>query len=234
MSVTRRIAGSIGKHHSFWAMYSLRMSVWIVPPRRSGVMPVLLGCDDVERQEDRGGGVDRHRDRDLVKRDPVEQGLHVVDRVERHALHSHLTEGAGVIGVEAHQRRHVECRGEPGLAVVEQVAEALVGLLDRAEAGELAHRPQAPAVHRGVHAARVGKLAGVAEVAVGVPAVEILGGVERFDRLAGDGLEQGVALGLLRVRLFPPLVRAPAGVGLDRHGGKDRWGTRRSSSGVHG
>ena len=27
MSVISRIAGSIGKHHSFWAMYSLRMSV---------------------------------------------------------------------------------------------------------------------------------------------------------------------------------------------------------------
>ena len=39
MSVTSRIAGSIGKHHSFWAMYSLRMSVWIVPPRRSGAIP---------------------------------------------------------------------------------------------------------------------------------------------------------------------------------------------------
>ena len=39
MSVTRPIAGSTGKHHSFWAMYSLRMSVWIVPPRRSGGIP---------------------------------------------------------------------------------------------------------------------------------------------------------------------------------------------------
>ena len=39
MSVTRRIAGSIGKHHSFWAMYSLRMSVWIVPPSSLGAIP---------------------------------------------------------------------------------------------------------------------------------------------------------------------------------------------------
>ena len=39
MSVTSRIAGSIGKHHSFWAMYSLRMSVWIVPASRSGPTP---------------------------------------------------------------------------------------------------------------------------------------------------------------------------------------------------
>ena len=39
MSVTSRIAGSIGKHHSFWAMYSLRMSVWIVPPSFSAGTP---------------------------------------------------------------------------------------------------------------------------------------------------------------------------------------------------
>ncbi len=39
MSVTSRIAGSTGKHHSFWAMYSLRMSVWIVPESCSGPMP---------------------------------------------------------------------------------------------------------------------------------------------------------------------------------------------------
>ena len=36
MSPHRRIAGSTGKHHSFWAMYSLRMSAWIVPDSRSG------------------------------------------------------------------------------------------------------------------------------------------------------------------------------------------------------
>jgi len=39
MSVISRIAGSIGKHHSFWAMYSLRMSVWIVPARRCAGTP---------------------------------------------------------------------------------------------------------------------------------------------------------------------------------------------------
>ena len=48
---------------------------------------------------------------------------------------------------------------EARLAVVEQVAEALVGLLGGAEAGELAHRPQPPAVHRRVHAARERELA---------------------------------------------------------------------------
>ena len=40
MSPTSRMAGSTGKHHSFWAMYSLRMSVWIVPASCSGPMPL--------------------------------------------------------------------------------------------------------------------------------------------------------------------------------------------------
>ena len=34
-----RIDGSGGKIHSFWAMYSFRMSAWIVPPSASGGMP---------------------------------------------------------------------------------------------------------------------------------------------------------------------------------------------------
>ena len=40
MSPSRRIAGSTGKHHSFWAMYSLRMSAWIVPPSLSSGTPL--------------------------------------------------------------------------------------------------------------------------------------------------------------------------------------------------
>jgi hypothetical protein len=34
-----RIEGSGGKSHSFWAMYSLRMSFWFVPPSSSGGTP---------------------------------------------------------------------------------------------------------------------------------------------------------------------------------------------------
>ena len=39
MSVTSRIDGSGGKMYSFCAMYSLRMSVWIVPRSRSRATP---------------------------------------------------------------------------------------------------------------------------------------------------------------------------------------------------
>ena len=101
--------------------------------------------------------------------------------------------------------------------MAEQVAEALVGLLGRAEPGELAHRPQPPAVHRRVHAARERKLARVADVALGVVLGQVLLRVEGLDRLAGDRREERVTLGLARVDLLQPLVRAAHRFGLYGH-----------------
>ena len=86
--------------------------------------------------------------------DPGEQRLHVVQRVDRHALAADLAQRARVVGVVAHQARHVERRRQPGLAVIEQIAEALVGLLRRPEPRELPHRPQPPPIHARVHPAR--------------------------------------------------------------------------------
>ncbi len=40
------------------------------------------------------------------------------ERVDRDTLAAHLAQRAGMVGVVAHQRRHVERRGEPRLAVV--------------------------------------------------------------------------------------------------------------------
>ena len=39
MSLKTRIDGPGGKSHSFWAMYSLRMSFWFVPSSSSGATP---------------------------------------------------------------------------------------------------------------------------------------------------------------------------------------------------
>ena len=95
---------------------------------------LALGRHDVEGQHHRRRGVDRHRGGHLAHRDAAEERLHVVERVHRHALAADLAERARVVGVVAHQRRHVERGREAGLPVVEQVAEALVGLLGGAEA----------------------------------------------------------------------------------------------------
>jgi hypothetical protein len=119
-----------------------------------GADALVLGGDDVVGEHDRRGRVDRHRHGDLAEVDAGEQVLHVVEGVDRDALAADLAERPCVVGVVAHERRHVERGAQAGLAVVEQVAEALVRLLGGAEAGELAHRPQATAVHARVHAAR--------------------------------------------------------------------------------
>jgi len=45
------------------------------------------------------------------------------------------------------------------LSLRQQIAESLIGVFGSAEAGELAHRPQAAAMHRRVNAAGVRRLA---------------------------------------------------------------------------
>jgi hypothetical protein len=125
---------------------------------RGGVLRIGLGGGDVEGEHDGGGRVDGHRHGHLAEIDAGEERLHVVERVDGGALAADLAERALMVGVVAHERGHVEGGGQPGLPVVEQVAEALVGLLAGAEAGELAHGPQPPAIHGGVDSARERKL----------------------------------------------------------------------------
>ncbi len=59
------------------------------------------------------------------------------------ALAADLAARARVVGVVAHERRHVEGGREARLALLEQEVEARVGVLGGAEAGELPHRPRA-------------------------------------------------------------------------------------------
>ncbi len=165
---------------------------------------VALGGGDVEREHDDGGRVDRHRDRDLAEVDAGEERLHVVERVDGDALAPDLALAQDVVGVVAHEARHVEGRAEAVLAAGEQVAEALVGLLGRAEARELAHRPQAPAVHRRVDAAREGIDARPPVVVLVLAAAGEVGlRVQRLDGRAAQRRERDVALGSERVRGAP-------------------------------
>src|SRR2546423_7783413 len=88
----------------------------------------------------------------------------------------------------AHQGGHVKGGREPRLAVVEQVAKARVGLLAGAVAGELAHRPQAPAVHGWVDAAREGEGARPPAWISGAAGAlrQLVGGVELAHRPAPE------------------------------------------------
>ena len=109
---------------------------------------------DVERQQDDRRRVDRHRRRDAVERDAVEQRRHVLDRVDRDADAADFARGQRVVGVVAHLRRQVEGDAQAADALREQVPVARVRFGRRAEPGVLPHRPQPAAVHRRLDAAR--------------------------------------------------------------------------------
>src|ERR1041384_2207382 len=85
-----------------------------------------------------------------------------------------------MIGVVAHQRREVEGDRQPGLAMLEQELVALVGIRRAAEAGELPHRPQLAAIHRGMNAAGKRILARAPELLFDVIAVQVSSVVDRF------------------------------------------------------
>ncbi len=188
------------------------MSFWIVPPSADRGHPALLRRGNVHGPDDRGRAVDRHRGGDLVERQAAEQDLHVGQGGDGDAALAELADGFRRVRVVAVERGHVERDREARLALFEQVAEARVGFLGRAEPGEHAHGPQLAAVAGGVHAAGVGVAAGQAQVALVVEAGDIGRGVEPLDRDAGHRGEGIVALGEARlrplhVRLLPLLRR---------------------------
>ena len=112
------------------------------------------GDRHVEREQNHGRRVDRHRARHAIERNLVEQGFHVLDRVDRDADTTDFAGRHGVIRVESHLRRQVERDAQSGDARSKQVAEPCVRLRGGAESRVLAHRPQTIAIHRGLNAAR--------------------------------------------------------------------------------
>ena len=145
----------------------------LLPPH-----PLPLGDQLVQEQEQRCGRVDRHRGRHLAERNAGEHELHVGKRVDRHAGPADLPGAARVVRVVAQLRGEVERDREAGLAALEQVAEARVRLLGRAEAGVLTDRPRPAAVHVRVRPARERKLARrleleVADIGRGVDGLDL-------------------------------------------------------------
>ena len=120
---------------------------------RAEVDALPLGRDHVHAEHRHGRAADRHRRGDVAERDAVEEHVHVGGRVDRDAAVPDLAERARVVGVAAHQGRHVERDRQPAAAGAEDHPEPLVGLLGVAEAGELPDRPGPAAVAGGVQPA---------------------------------------------------------------------------------
>ena len=137
---------------------------------------------------------------------PANRFVHVVEGIDGDAEPADLAERTRIVAVEAHERGQVEGGAEAGLPLVEQELEAFVGLPGGAEAGELPHGPEPAAVHGGMDAARERILAGIAEIGVGIEAVE---GVRRVQGVDGDAADGGRRLRPQRgggVFLFPAFV----------------------------
>ena len=137
---------------------------------------------------------------------------HVLDRIDGDPHAADLSASARVVRVAAHLRREVEGDAEARLPLRQQVGVALVRLLRRAEAGVLAHRPEAPAVHVRLDAAREGRPTGYAEIADGVEVagVEVVRAVKRGRVLVpgevGDPLARRLLGFVRRVGRLRPLL----------------------------
>jgi hypothetical protein len=195
-----RRCGRGGKIHSFWAMYSLRMSVWRVPSRTFQDTPCFSAAARKKAKRIAAGPEIVIE----VVMSPRGMPSNSVSKSTRESVATPQRR-VRVVGIAPHQRGHVEGDREAPAPLPQEVLVAPVRLLGRPEAGELPHRPQASAVHRGVDPTRVRVLAGVAEVPIVVEVRDVLGRVEGLDGFARDRLEVGVALGRLPVPL-PPLV----------------------------
>ena len=201
----------------------------MVPDSLLHVAPGAPRHADVQRQQDRRRRVDGHRGGDLLQVDAVEQPHHVFDGVDGHAHLADFAHGQRVVGVESDLRRQIEGDAQSGGALAQQIFVAAVRLVGVAHAGVLPHGPQAAAIHRGLHAARVGKLSGIAELRVVVPAFEIGGRVQRIDgdvrggflvlrQLAGDGFGLGfgheirasISMKICRATAVASIIASPA------------------------
>ena len=152
---------------------------------------------------------------------PVEQRLHVVERVDRDPLAADLALGERVVGVVAHQARHVEgrrearpARGRAGSGSARwsprPCRSRRTGASSRAGRGTSTGRRRAcRGTRRAARArARLGR--------------QVVLGVERLDRLARDRREERVALGRRLRTARGTSARSPSrgGSGLGGHGGK--------------
>ena len=89
------------------AMYSLRMSFWVVPLIRP-LDALGLGRGHVQREEDRRCRVDGHGRADVAERQTVDQDGHVGKAADRHPDPAYLPFRGWCVGVVAHLGREVE------------------------------------------------------------------------------------------------------------------------------
>ena len=110
------------------------------------IRTLLFGDGDIERQQPRRGGVDRHRGVHLLERNAVEQRTHVPHMGDRYADLAHFAARKDVIGVVSRLRRKIEGDGEPSLSRAEIFSIERVGGFSRGMAGIGPYQPRTVAI----------------------------------------------------------------------------------------
>src|SRR5262249_34123840 len=121
------------------------------------------------------------------------------------ALAADLATRARVVGVVAHEGGHVEGGGQPRLTLAEEEVEARVRVGCGAEPGELAHGPQASAVHARIDAAGVRVLAGKTDARRRVTG-DVFSRVEGLERHVRHGREADRTLRGLPIPTLEPVA----------------------------
>src|SRR5919107_1909173 len=116
------------------------------------VVSTLFCQRHVHREQDPGARIYGHGDAGLFQVYAVKQRLHVVEYIDRHAFAADLPPAHTVVGVIAHQGRHVEVYRQAGLPLAGQVLQTFVGFGPGSETGDLAHGPRTSPVHGRVRA----------------------------------------------------------------------------------
>ena len=126
----------------------------MVPLSSCGRDALLLRRDDVEGHDRQHRAVHRHRHRHLSERNLVEEDLHVLDRIDRHARLADVARHALVIRVVAAMRRQIEGDRESLLSRRQIAPVEGIRLLRGREARVLPDGPRLHRVHRGVRTAQ--------------------------------------------------------------------------------
>ncbi len=129
MSTISRRLGSGGKMYVPRDRYSFTMSFCVVPRSSAERHALRFGVGDVEAEQPRRGGVDRHRRVHRPGRDAVEQRAHVAEVGDRHADLAHLAARRWGVGVVAGLGGQVEGDRQAGLALGQ------VGAVERVRRG---------------------------------------------------------------------------------------------------
>ena len=91
-------------HHEFFQYVVLNR------PRQCGLVNALLfSRNNIACEHRQHRTVHRHGNRDLVEGDAIEQNLHVLNGVDRHACFAYVARHARMIGVVSTMSRQIEC-----------------------------------------------------------------------------------------------------------------------------